>query len=115
MKKTESVIDELEAEQEVETTKSDGGTCKLARDRKRRAIKLLRIYAEADLILYALTTALEINEDELRTYREVITSKNKLHQQKIMDEKITSLIKNEIWKLIEKPEKKKTTSWKWIF
>lgn len=68
MKKKESVTDELEAEQEAETTESDSDTYQLVRDRKRRAIRLLRIYAEADMTPYALTAAQEINDDELRTY-----------------------------------------------
>lgn len=53
---------------------------------KRRAIRLPRIYAEVDLILYARIAAQEINDDELRTYQETITSQNKLHWQKTIDE-----------------------------
>lgn len=53
---------------------------------KRRAIRLPRIYAEVDLILYARIAAQEINDDELRTYQEAITSQNKLHWQKTIDE-----------------------------
>lgn len=53
---------------------------------KRRAIRLPRIYAEVDLILYARIATQEINDDELRTYQEAITSQNKLHWKKTIDE-----------------------------
>lgn len=53
---------------------------------KRRAIRLPRIYAEVDLTLYARIATQEINDDELRTYQEAITSQNKLHWKKTIDE-----------------------------
>ncbi|KAH9734079.1 hypothetical protein KPL71_017263 [Citrus sinensis] len=71
--------------------------------------------AVADLIAYALTAAYELNDDEPRTYQEVITSKKKLEWTKAMDEEMASLMKNKTWELIIKPEKRKIVNYKWIF
>lgn len=73
---------------------------------KRRAIKLQNRYTFAYLIDYVLIAAHEVNDNEPRTYEEVVNSKDKLQWQKTMDGEITSLMKNETWKLIEKLEKK---------
>ena len=72
-------------------------------------------YAMADLIAYALTAAQELNDDEHRTYQEVITGKNKLKWKRAMDEEMASLMKNKTYELIEKPAKMKIVSCKWIF
>lgn len=72
-----------------------------------RAIKLQNRYTFAYLIDYVLTAAHEVNDNEPRTYEEVVNSKDKLQWYKTMDGEITSLMKNETWKLIKKLEKKK--------
>lgn len=40
----------------------------MTRDRKMRVIKPPKIYAMADLIVYALTATHELNDDKPRTY-----------------------------------------------
>lgn len=45
---------------------------------KRRAIKLQNRYTFAYLIDYVLTAAHEVNDNEPRTYEEVVNSKDKL-------------------------------------
>ena len=87
----------------------------MVRDRKRRAVRPPKRFAVADLIAYALTAAQEVNEEEPRTYKEAINNRDKLKWKKAMDEEIESLMKNETWKLIVRPEKMKTVSCKWIF
>ncbi|KAH9803501.1 hypothetical protein KPL71_001790 [Citrus sinensis] len=114
-KESEEVDDGPYDEEGSESTESGGNTYQLARDRKRRTIRLPKRYAVTDLIAYALSAAHEINDDELKTYQEAITSKNSLEWKKAMDEEVESLIKNETWKLIKKPEKKKAVSCKWIY
>ena len=66
----------------------------MARDRKRRTIRPPKRYAIVDLTAYALTAAQELNNDEPRTYQEAITGKNKLEWKRVMDEEMTSLMKN---------------------
>ncbi|KAH9754460.1 hypothetical protein KPL71_015451 [Citrus sinensis] len=112
---SEEVDDGPYDEEGSESTKSGGNTYQLARDRKRRTIRPPKRYVVADLIAYALSAAHEINDDEPKTYQEAITSKNNLEWKKAMDEEVESLMKNETWKLIKKPEKKKAVSCKWIY
>ncbi|KAH9658397.1 hypothetical protein KPL70_023479 [Citrus sinensis] len=112
---TEGAEAEPEAGIEHESAESEEDTYQLARDRKKRTIRPPKRYAVADLIAYALNAAQELNDDEPRTYQEAITSKNKLEWKRAMDEEMTSLIKNKTWTLIEKPDKRKTVSCKWIF
>ncbi|KAH9684927.1 hypothetical protein KPL70_013734 [Citrus sinensis] len=102
-------------EEGSESTESGGNTYQLARDRKKRTIRPPKRYAVVDLIAYALSAAHEINDDEPKTYQEAITSKNSLEWKRAMDEEVESLMKNETWKLIRKPEKKKDVNCKWIY
>ena len=102
-------------EEGSESTESGSNTYQLARDRKMRTIRPPKRYAVADLIAYALSATHEINDDEPKTYQEAITSKNNLEWKRAMDEEVESLMKNETWKLIRKPEKKKDVSCKWIY
>lgn len=76
--KYKSTLEESDVEEESDSTESKGDTYQLARDRKNRAIKPPKRYAAADLIVYALSAAHEINDDELRIYQEAITSKNRM-------------------------------------
>ncbi|KAH9679108.1 reverse transcriptase Ty1/copia-type domain-containing protein [Citrus sinensis] len=98
-----------------ESTESGSNTYQLARDRKMRTIRPPKRYAVVDLITYTLSAAHEINDNEPKTYQEAITSKNSLEWKRAMDEEVESLMKNETWKLIKKPEKKKAISCKWIY
>ncbi|KAH9706111.1 hypothetical protein KPL70_012113 [Citrus sinensis] len=114
-KESGEVDDGSEVEEESESIGSGSSTYQLARDRKMRTIRPPKRYAVAHLIAYALSTAHEINDDEPKTCQEAITSKNRLEWKRAMDEEIESLMKNETWKLIKKPEKKKIVSCKWIY
>ena len=107
-----SVADGSDDVQGSASTKSEGDSYQLVRDRKRRVIRPPKRYAVTNLIAYALTAAKEINEEELRTYKEPMNSKDKLKWKKVMNEEIESLMKNETWKLIARPEKRKIVSCK---
>lgn len=61
----------------------------------------------ANLITYALPSVHEVNNNEPRTYKEVVNSKGKLKWLKAMDKEIESLIKNKTWKLKVKLEIRK--------
>ncbi|KAH9678410.1 hypothetical protein KPL71_025698 [Citrus sinensis] len=109
------VTDGSDGVQESEPAENENNSYQLVRDRKRRAVRPPKRYAVADLIAYALTAAQEVNEEEPRTYKEAINNRDKLKWKKAMDEEIESLMKNGTWKLIVRPEKRKTVSCKWIF
>ena len=91
---TEGTETEPQAGVKHESAESEEDTYQLARDRKRRTIRPPKIYAVADLIAYALTSAQELNDDEPMTYQESITGKNKLEWNRAMDEEMASLMKN---------------------
>ena len=112
---TEGTEAEPQAGIEHKSGESEEDTYQLVRDRKKRTIRPPKIYIVVDLIAYTLNAAQELNDDEPRTYQEAITGKNKLEWKKAMDEKMTSLIKNKTWILIEKPDKRKPVNCKWIF
>ncbi|KAH9782240.1 hypothetical protein KPL71_008811 [Citrus sinensis] len=111
----ERVTDGSDVVQESEPAENEDNSYQLVRDRKRRAVRPPKRYTVADLIAYALIAAQEVNEEEPRTYKEAINSRDKLKWKEAMDEEIESLMKNGTWKLIVRPEKRKTVSFKWIF
>lgn len=110
--KSGNVDEESDVEIRSKSVESEGDTYQLARDREKRIIRPPRKYIVLDLIAYALSAAHEINDDEPRTYLEVMTSKNRLNWERAMDEEIESLMKNETQELVRKPEKKRTVSCK---
>ena len=87
----------------------------LVRDRKRRVVKPLKRYAQADVIFFAVTVTVEIDEILPRSYEEVVKSKDKDLWLHAMEEEMTTLKKNNTWKLVEKPKNQKTVGCKWIF
>lgn len=110
--KSGNADEESDVEIRSKSVESEGDTYQLARDREKRIIRPPRKYIVLDLIAYALSAAHEINDDEPRTYLEVMTSKNRLNWERAMDEEIESLMKNETQELVRKPEKKRTVSCK---
>lgn len=110
--KSGNVDEESDVEIRSKSVESEGDTYQLARDREKRTIRPPRKYIFLNLIAYALSAAHEINDDEPRTYLEVMTSKNRLNWERAMDEEIESLMKNETQELVRKPEKKRTVSCK---
>ena len=67
----------------------------LARDKEMRVIRAPKKYAYADLIVYALTAAYELDYDEPKTYKEVVSGKNADQWLKAIKEEIDSLYKND--------------------
>ena len=90
-------------------------TYQLARDREIRAIKMPKKYGITDLISYALTVADEVNGREPLSYKKAMSCGDKLKWYAAMQNEITSLKKNNIWILVEKPPNKKLVGSKWIF
>ncbi|KAH9670611.1 hypothetical protein KPL70_017043 [Citrus sinensis] len=87
----------------------------LVRDRKKREIKPPKRYAYADLIAFALSATQGIEEDELKSYTEAVSSKDSKKWIAAMNEEMRSLIKNHTWDLIPKLAKKKVVGCKWIY
>ena len=79
---TSAEVDQQEGETQIEQGQKDSSTEEeetymLVRDKKRRAIKPPKRYAQADVISFALTVVEEIDEIVPRTYEEVMKSKDK--------------------------------------
>ena len=66
----------------------------LIRDRKRRVVKPLKRYAQADVISFALTVAEKIDKIVPRTYEEVVKNKDKDLWLQAIREAMTALKKN---------------------
>ncbi|KAH9751015.1 hypothetical protein KPL71_014114 [Citrus sinensis] len=108
MKETEDVSESSGGQTEIQDYQ-------LVRDRQRREIKAFKRYAYGHLIAYALTAAHELENDELRTYKEVVSGRDSERWIKAMKEEIESLYKNNTWKLVKKPDNMKVVGCKWIY
>ncbi|KAH9670747.1 hypothetical protein KPL70_017094 [Citrus sinensis] len=100
---------------EASGTHTDIQDYQLARDRQRRVIKTPKRFAYADLIVYALTAAHELDNDEPKTYREAVSGKDADKWTKAMKDEIESLHKNNTWKLVKRPENKRLVGCKWVY
>lgn len=79
----------------------------LARNREMRQIRPPKRYSYADLVVYALSVAEDIEVHESCTYHEVITSGELAQWTIAMSEEIESLHKNRTWKLVRPPKGQK--------
>ena len=59
--------------------------------------------------------SLSIIDDDPRTVREVVDSKDGNHWKRDMDEEMTYLDKNEAWDLVDLPIGRKPIGSKWVF
>ena len=73
----------------------------LARDRTGREIKQPKRYEYADLIAFALVAASEVLEEDPKTVKAVLASKEKEKWLSAMNEEIKSLHDNHTWELIK--------------
>ena len=64
------------------------------------------------MVAYALP---EIDDDVPNTYKEAVYSSENVKWKKAMDEEMTSLHHNQIWKLIPLPKDKKAIGCKWVY
>jgi hypothetical protein len=78
-------------------------------DRERR---LLERYSPSD---FCSNFTLSIIDDDPRTVREVVDSKDGNHWKRDMDEEMTYLDKNEVWDLVDFPTGRKAIGRKWLF
>ena len=72
-------------------------------------------YGITDLISYALTVADEVNGREPLSYKKTMCCGDKMKWHAAMQDEITSLKKNNVWILVEKPPNKKLVGSKRIF
>ena len=87
----------------------------MAINRTRKQIKPPQRYAYANLPAYALSVVESIENEEPKTYHEVITSRESTQWIVAMNEEIESLQKNHTWQQVEKPKNKKIVGCKWLF
>ena len=71
-------------------------------DRTRREIKQPKSYGYANLIAFALVAASEVLEEDPKTVKTVLASKEKEKWLSAMNEEIMSLHDNHTWELIKK-------------
>ena len=77
----------------------------LARDQTRRPQRPPKRYGYADLVSYALLTSEDLDDSEPKNYKEAMGSKDKKQWAQAMKEEMESLDKNDVWVLVDKPEK----------
>ncbi|PKU72844.1 Retrovirus-related Pol polyprotein from transposon TNT 1-94 [Dendrobium catenatum] len=104
-----------EPENEPEPVSENNHDYLLSRDRERRNIKPPSKYGYAELIEYALLSALEYEDSEPISYKEAVSCKDSENWVKAMQDEYDSLIKNNTWILVNKKENQKVVSCKWIY
>lgn len=67
------------------------------------------------MVAFALTAAEEIEGNEPRSDTETVNSKQSQEWIAAMNEELSSLRKNDIWVLVDRPKGKKIVSCKWLF
>lgn len=87
----------------------------LTRDRQRRQIIPSRRFGEADIVHLALNVAEKVEYSDPKTYVEALSSPEREQWIQAMPEEYESLIRNNIWILVEKPVSAKPIGRKWIF
>ena len=87
----------------------------LARDRVRRQIKPPSKYEDADLVVYALASAEDIEQEEPRSFTEEKLSKDWDIWNDSMGEEMTSLDENHTWDLTQRPKNQKVIGCKWLY
>ena len=111
---------EVEAESVEEKSEGSGSPESLsdyvlARDRGKRQLRKPAMFESGDFVAYALVCAQDMEIQEPRTVAEAKKSKYWKEWKKAMEEEIKSLSKNETWRLVQKPSKKRIVGCKWIF
>lgn len=87
----------------------------LTMDRHRRRIKTLKRLRYANLVAYVLTTTHYLNQDESKTYAEVVVSQYSSEWSQVMKDDMDSMYKNETQELNRKPEGKKVVGCNQVF
>ncbi|KAL5567442.1 hypothetical protein UlMin_024017 [Ulmus minor] len=82
---------------------------------QRRNIKPPERFRYADVVTFALYTAQGIENQKPQSYEEALRHTNSKEWKIAMKEEMNSLIKNQIWTLVEKPTKQKIVGCKWIY
>lgn len=72
-------------------------------------------YGIVDLISYTLIVIDEVFREDSENFKQAMNGKDKLKWMIAMQNKISSLKKNNTWVLVQKPSHKKLVRCKWIF
>lgn len=108
-------IEENKASYEISAKPSEHTSIQndqLITNRQRRQVKAPKRLGYVDLIAYALIAAQEVDQEEPKTYKEIVESKNSTHWIKAMQDEIDSLHNNGTWVLVQKPKGRKVVSCK---
>ena len=87
----------------------------LTRDRQRRIVKLVQRLSYADILAYALVVTSDLDNGEPKSYKEVVSYKEKAKWLGAMKEEMESLLKNKTWVLLDKSDNQKLVGCKWIY
>ena len=87
----------------------------LTRDREKRQIRPPLRYGFEDFIATALYSEGGIINYESKTYSDAMGCKDSSRWKLAMEDDMHSLMKNNTWELVSKPEKQKVVDCKWIF
>ncbi|KAG8497140.1 hypothetical protein CXB51_008403 [Gossypium anomalum] len=86
------------------------------KENQKREIKPLKKYVEADLVVYALYVAEDIDvNQEPSNYSEAVSCEDSEKWMFAMQEDMKSLHKNRTWDLVKLPKDKKVVLCKWVF
>ena len=75
----------------------------LARDRSRRQIRTPARYAHANTVSFAFNVVDEVENRDPLSYSKAVACKEKEKWKRAMDEEMESLLMNETWILVDKP------------
>lgn len=72
-------------------------------------------FEETNLFWYALAIAEHVEQFEPSSYKETLASKHKVKWIEAMDDEMDSLLRNNTWQLVDKPEGRKSLGRKWLY
>ena len=115
----EVVSSDSESETEegpVETIESSPQSYRLARDRVRRIIKAPVKFSDYSQFAFALMMAEEVNTiEEPSCFHEALESNQWESWNSGMKDEMESLLKNETWEIVDRPDKQKVISSRWLY
>lgn len=83
--------------------------------RTRKVVNAPKRYGYGDIIAYALNIDMTFSHEELKSFKEAMSSKDCAKWSLAMKEEMKSLYKNETYKLVKKSTEAKLIGNKWIY
>ena len=96
--------DNVQNQEEIEPSNQEGlRSYQLTRDKVSREIRRPARYDHANNISFVFKVTDEVESEDPITYKEAVTCGEKESWKKAMDEEMESLLKNQTWILVNKP------------